>query len=467
MPNRKISPEPDSRIIVGYHGTSVQRAELAMKDRGLLLSRGDRGDWLAEGAYFWENSLDRAQRWAHKRHSDSPAVLRAEIRLGRCLDLTDSKWNDAVKAGYQELEDEYVMKGLLPPENRGHHHFRDHEVINHLCERKFSVDTVRGAFEEGEEIYEGGPRDLTHVQVAVRNPEMILSLERSYPFPFKAYLASALTGLTELERKEIDAIQDIIKEKCKSRGIAVYLPRDKTDPEKHKDVPPEQVFFADIEEVLNSDLLILMTNYPSFGGGMELKTALDALLPILLISPHEAQLSRMVRGIPSQRSYHVRYGSHEELQIELDRAIGFLRQNITDRKDRLKSHEIVVGGSIEKLREKLGLSKEELAAAVGITPEALTRLEESPDYLTNPSLLLLRKFAQTLDSTTAEIADPEHLGIVARQVFELVQEGGTILEARQAKGSKLPPEDQLRVLLVALEGTLNRAKELLDKSETR
>ncbi len=440
--NRKISPEPDMRITVGFHGTSKELAELALKDKGLLVSR-DPGDWLGEGAYFWENSSDKARQWARERHGDAAAVLKAEIQLGRCLDLTDSKWVDAAKAAFQELEIEHKAKGTPLPKNKGFDHYKDYAAIRLLCERKFSVDTVRGAFGEHREL--GGFQNLAHVQIAVRNPEMIVSLELSYPLPYKAYLASALTGLGQAQRGELDARQTLIKEVCVRRGIDLYIPAEKTDPERHKDVPPDEVFFADIREVLNSDLFILMTDHPSFGAGIELKSALEALLPIILVTPKEVRLSRMVLGIPSQRRYDVRYESHEDLKAKLDHGIGFLMQNVVDRKDKLKRLSISLGATIRTLRDKNGFSREQVAAAVGITQELLARIEESPDYLTNPSLLLLTRLAEALDTRVADVVDPEYFDVVAHQAFQLDEETGFSLETRHGKGP-VPAGDKIRIL---------------------
>jgi len=453
---RRISPDFDKRVVVGYHGTSIQQAELAVGNESLLLS-DDPGDWLARGAYFWENSLDMAQRWAEDKHGKNAAVVRAEIRLGRCLDLADSKWSDAIRAAYQQVEKECKERGIVLPKNVGYRHYRDYEVINLLCEKMFSVDTVRAAFREGRELYEGGFGELSHVQVAVRNPEMILSLERSYPSPFKAYLASALTNLTIAERTELDETQDMIRAVCKSRGIDIYLPKEKTDPNLHRDVPAEQVFFADIEEVLKSDLLILMTDHPSFGGGMELKAALDALLPIILIGRQEVPVSRMVRGIPSSRSYQAKYRRDEDPRIELERAISFLKQNMVDRKDSLKTREFAVGSGLKKNRERLGLSREDLAAALGTSVEAISHVEESPDYLTNPSLILLRKLAQTLETSVSEIADPTYLETVTAQALELFSENELLLKGRHSKGD-ISAGELNRIAVIALREKLRKVR---------
>jgi len=452
-PEKKISPEFNPRVVVGYHGTSIEKAELALRHKELLVSRDDSGDWLAEGAYFWEDSLDMAQRWAQERHGSKGAVLRAEIRLGRCLNLMDSKWNEALEAGRKEVETQYNKNSAPLPHNIGHRHYLDFQVVKHLCEHKFSVDTVRGAFQGSQQLYEGGFDQLAHVQIAVRNPDMILSIERSYPFPFRAYLASALTGLSSSQREQIDARQGLVKEVSRKRGIDLYLPKEKTDPELHKNIPAEDVFFADIQQVLASDLIILMTEHPSFGGGMELKTALDAQLPILLISPRDARVSRMVLGIPSTRSYHVKYVTDEELRLELEKGLSFLKQSMTDRKDSLKTLENTVGTSIKKYREKSGFSREQLVATIGVTPDALKRIEESPDYLTNLSLLALRKLVQVLGTRASDIVDPEFVAEVGFETLKLAQDTDLLVKARQGKG-KIPLEDQFSIIRVALEERL-------------
>jgi transcriptional regulator with XRE-family HTH domain len=286
---------------------------------------------------------------------------------------------------------------------------------------------------------------------------MILSLERIYPSPFAAYLASALTGLDPEQRKELDVKQDIIRQVCKSRGIDLYLPKEKTDPEIHKDISAEEVFFNDIKQVLNSDLLILMTDRPSFGAGMEFKTSLDALIPIIIVGPSNSTITRMVSGRPSVRSCIVKYANQDELREGLDDAISLLRQNITDRKESLKTEDVTVGTQISDLRRKAGFRQEELAASVGLSAEAQSIMETSPDYLTNPSLLALRKLAQTLGVTVAEIVDPNFVGIVADETLKIASETNILLRARQATEKALS-EDQMAILLVALQDRLSNRK---------
>jgi transcriptional regulator with XRE-family HTH domain len=165
----------------------------------------------------------------------------------------------------------------------------------------------------------------------------------------------------------------------------------------------------------------------------------------------------MVLGIPSQRSYHVRHNTKEDLVTELEHAISFLKQNMTDRKESLKTSDQTVGESVKKLRQRAGLAVGDIAASVGTSSDAMTRIEESPDYLANPSLLMLRKLAQSLGVKLSDIADPDYMRLVARETLQLIQDGSVRVEARQGKGS-IPIEDQLSIIVIALQERLAKKK---------
>jgi hypothetical protein len=170
----RISLAPDTRIVTVYHGTSLERATLAIACQEIVPSHNE-WDWLGDGIYFWEGSLDRAISWAQKKNADSAAVIMTEVRLGRCLDLFDTKWVTVVRAAHRQLLNAYATKSTPPPVNRRGNHALDRAVINHVCENLYEIDTVRGPFLEGESIFpQGSFSNLTHVQIAVRNPSAIV-----------------------------------------------------------------------------------------------------------------------------------------------------------------------------------------------------------------------------------------------------------------------------------------------------
>lgn len=158
-----------------------------MLDSGNLKVSSNLWDWLGDGIYFWEDSLDRAIVWAERLHPGEAAVIETRVRLGRCLDLFDTKWVPALKAAYEDLASVCKRKGQILPVNHGGNHGLDRAVINNICENSYDFDTVRGPFLEGSAIFPGSMLpNLIHVQIAVRNARMIIGpLKMVYPFQSK------------------------------------------------------------------------------------------------------------------------------------------------------------------------------------------------------------------------------------------------------------------------------------------
>ena len=86
----------------------------------------------------------------------------------------------------------------------------------------------------------------------------------------KAYLASALTGLSTSDREHIFAVSDVVADVCSQLSIDLYEPRKFTDPVEHIEVSAEEVFNRDREVVLGSDLVIHIADFSSTGAGRSL-----------------------------------------------------------------------------------------------------------------------------------------------------------------------------------------------------
>lgn len=175
-----------ARIILGYHGARAgDAAEFAKR---LLLGgvgvdewrpSENEFDWLGHGIYFWEHSPERARRWA----GTDGIVIGAVIQLGNCLDLTDIRHTALLAISFAEREQEFKAKNAPLPQNSGRelkNRKLDCLVINGLLKASFGqVQTVRGAFEEGDEAFPGSAlKNETHIQVAVRDLGCILGVFR-------------------------------------------------------------------------------------------------------------------------------------------------------------------------------------------------------------------------------------------------------------------------------------------------
>jgi hypothetical protein len=174
------SSEAIADRVLGYHGTSRSGLEGILAN-GFIASANEY-DWLGSGIYFFQDAPHRAEHWAHQMH-DEPGVVRAEISLEGCLDLLDIAWFSFLN----EAHDLYVARakrlGLpLPRQTTGAHRL-DCAVIDYAVDLLRAAGTVissvRGAFGEGRSAFPNSALlDLSHVQIAVRDPSVILGIEQ-------------------------------------------------------------------------------------------------------------------------------------------------------------------------------------------------------------------------------------------------------------------------------------------------
>ncbi len=252
------------------------------------------------------------------------------------------------------------------------------------------------------------------IQEAARMSSQLILLPQSAPLPLEAYLASPLTGLNSDQRQLIFQLSDAIAQVCQEYDIALYEPRKKTDPVHHVDVEDTEVFRVDRERVLRSDLLIFLAHYPSVGAGEELDFAYNALVPIILISHRETRVSRMVTGLPALR-IHISYTEPEELRQELHERLMEIRPILEERKLAFTDYDVnIVGERVRLRREGLGLTREVVASATiksakppYLSVESLRAIEEGSDRVSNPSLLQLRQIAAILNTTVADLVEPD------------------------------------------------------------
>jgi hypothetical protein len=186
------------RTIFGYHGCDRSVAEAVLSGKQGLGNSDNDYDWLGHGIYFWEHGPNRAIEWAQQRSRFpgsnilEPAVIGAVIHLGVCIDLLDTHSTDLLADYYPAFIAAHELEDRPVPQNRQHKaHPHDwllreldcqlinwaipkFEINNHI-----TVQTVRGAFIEGDPAYPGaGIRKKSHIQVAVRDVSAIVGYFR-------------------------------------------------------------------------------------------------------------------------------------------------------------------------------------------------------------------------------------------------------------------------------------------------
>lgn len=270
--------------------------------------------------------------------------------------------------------------------------------------------------------------------------DLILLPSARRSLKLRAYLASALTGLTDEQREEIFGVGDLIEDVCAAEGIELYQPYKHTDPKMHAGISAQEVFKIDRDLVLGSDLLIHIAHYASTGSGEELDIAYNGLIPIILVAPAERTLSRMIRGIPSLK-HELFYGDLEQLAHEMRSALIDIRPLLEERKLAFADFEAnIVGEKIRLLREELQLTREEVADKVGIGVEGLINIEESSDLKSNPSLTQLRRIATVLRTTVAELVEPDLGGVLAAAMNEWLD------DRQAARTSGVSPADRKKII---------------------
>ena len=183
----------DPGLLIGFHGCEKSLVDDVVNHRTILRPSKNKWDWLGDGIYFWQNNYERALAYATNPPETvtikEPAVLGAVFSLGNCLDLTDSKWIDLVKYSYETYEHSAKASGKQLPSNKNTKDDNEandrairlldcavimnlHNQVTELGEAPF--ESVRGVFFEGKELYPGaGFYQKTHIQISIRNPNLI------------------------------------------------------------------------------------------------------------------------------------------------------------------------------------------------------------------------------------------------------------------------------------------------------
>jgi len=181
------------QLVYGFHGLDKDIALQILNQEKEFKPSDNQYDWLGDGIYFWENNLHRARQYAQtasQRKNSSiktPYVLGAILELGNCLELLNQEYLDFVANSYELLKESLLKQGKQLPKNTGFHEndfdFKKRELdcavirMAHSFMQKsqgIHFDSVRAAFWEGDELYEGaGFRKQNHIQIAILNPNCI------------------------------------------------------------------------------------------------------------------------------------------------------------------------------------------------------------------------------------------------------------------------------------------------------
>jgi deoxycytidylate deaminase len=135
-----------------------------------------------------------------------------------------------------------------------------------------------------------------------------------------AYISGALTGLSEAQCPDFKALYEVVGNVCNSHDCEAHVPHFHTDPDKHADVPADEVRAFDKKHVRASEVVVAEVTIPSHGVGIELEWAREFGIPVVLLSRKGARVSRLVIGSPAV-VYHLEYEDVDEIKEKLPRIL--------------------------------------------------------------------------------------------------------------------------------------------------
>jgi len=156
-----------------YHGTLKQNVESILKD-GFHPGRSFELH-LGSGVYFYESSRAWAEHWAQEKFNAKGdgleiAVLMAEIRLGRCIDLCDRDNQKVLDDFEQEVKNRIRNGGMA-----GTFSNITAAYIYNLASQRSNADTIRKPYGPPEDTSDrwAGIRWTMRLVICVRKLENI------------------------------------------------------------------------------------------------------------------------------------------------------------------------------------------------------------------------------------------------------------------------------------------------------
>lgn len=135
----------------------------------------------------------------------------------------------------------------------------------------------------------------------------------------KAYISGALTGVSNIE--QMKWFYEQIAEICRDFGLEVYVPHFYSDPLKHPNITPSQVYEMDRKRVAESNLMVAYLGMPSLGTGSELEICQCEHVPVIVLFERGRTVSRMARGNPAIIE-EIIFENYQDAYKQLREAVG-------------------------------------------------------------------------------------------------------------------------------------------------
>ena len=234
--------------------------------------------------------------------------------------------------------------------------------------------------------------------------QQILSFDAPLDDPVAAYLASGLTSLNEDQITIVELVSGLIAGFCSQAGVVVHQPVLHTHPKDHSHLTPSEIHDADFARVIESDVVIAIGDFASWGAGIELAWAERLRMPVLMFMREGRLVSRLVEGTSAdieiaQWRFHddireawTTYFVKRKAQLEDHRRLRSSRRHLWE----------PTQAAILLAYEKLdGSEKVEVAAVSRLTQRRIYEIVSSPQAVAHASLDELQALVAALELPSA------------------------------------------------------------------
>jgi nucleoside 2-deoxyribosyltransferase len=260
--------------------------------------------------------------------------------------------------------------------------------------------------------------------------------------PVAVYIASGLTKLSDDQLAVVELLSGLVAEFCSRADVQVHQPIMHTHPNDHSDLDSEDVHDADFRTIVASDAVVAICDYPSWGAGKELAWAERLRLPVLGLLRQGADVSRLVRGAPSDHEIHTwRY--HGDVQAACD-SFFLKRKQQLEAHRRLRNNRTFLWapplGRLRTAYDALSESEQRATAATAqLTPRRIGELLASPMFLAEASLDEVQALGSALGLPASHVSSGELMpelsarNLTALEAAAVVEEwdGSTVMHLQR------------------------------------
>lgn len=207
--------------------------------------------------------------------------------------------------------------------------------------------------------------------------------------PVAAYLASGLTSLNEDQIAIVELVSGLVAGFCSEAGVLVHQPVMHTHPTDHGDLSPAEVHNMDFLKVIDSDVIVAIGDFASWGAGKELAWAERLRTPVLVLLRHDRKVSRLVEGTSADIEI-ARWRFHDDIREAWKSYFLRRKAQLEDHRCLRRAKHHLWEPSLVTIRSAYGQldddERAEVAAVSRLTDRRITEILTSPLTLAHASL---------------------------------------------------------------------------------